>query len=293
MVDARIAVQRLGNFVDRQLDRGIADGVNPELPAGLVRLADDPVNFGGLEAQLAAVLGLALVRFPGVGRRTREAAIDQHLDRANAQVFVAVAGLATEGFHLTGRVPAHLHVGPRQLAAVLTVNDFPLREAQRGFAAVGAREARDAEGELFLQYADEVLAHVRGRRLGHEPGHEILALANDAIQATILADLDDAAVRLRRVGVYFGQPQRHAVRDGAVTAGAREDDRVIGRRFVEVITQRATLLGHEVLGPAIAGDPLADTELGDLVADETLDLLDRRRLRQVDVSLRLPAQVSM
>ena len=66
---------------------------------------------------------------------------------------------------------------------------------------------------------------------------------------------------------------------------------VIGRRFVEVIAQRATLLGHEVLGPAVAGDPLADAELFDLVPHQALDLLDRRRLGQVDIALWLAAQV--
>jgi len=60
----------------------------------------------------------------------------------------------------------HLHIGARQVSAVLAVDELPLREILGGLPPVGARDARNTEAELVLQHADEVIAagYLKGTR---------------------------------------------------------------------------------------------------------------------------------
>ena len=128
-------------------------------------------------------------------------------------------------------------------------------------------------------------------RFRHEMSYNFLALADDTVQSSVIADFDNATFGLLGVFVDFRASQCNTVHDGAVTACASQDDGILGRSLVKIISKRPPLLGHKILRPPITCYPLASADFVDFVPDQALDLLDRCGFCQVNIPLRLAAQV--
>lgn len=122
-------------------------------------------------------------------------------------------------------------------------------------------DARDAQLEQIPQVLNEARAGLLGRGRRHEPADGVLSLPDDAVELASRAPLYDATVG---VGARPGDTcelEGEAVDHGAVPAGPRQRHRVAGGGFVQVLPGREALLRENILGPAVAGDPLALAEL--------------------------------
>ena len=153
------------------------------------------------------------------------------------------------------------------------------------------RKTGDAHAQLFFENVDETFADFLERRLRNQVTHNFLTLSDDSVQTTIVTHFNDAAFRLLRVLINLGAPQRRTVGDCTVPTCAGKQDRVLRRCCIEIGTQRSPLFSHEVFRPAVAADPLAGAEFGNLVANEAFNFLDGCRLREIDISLWLAAKM--
>jgi hypothetical protein len=206
--------------------------MNTELPSRGVRLADDRLEFFEGEAELAAIFSLASVRFLRKRGGAGETAINKNLDRADPQELVAITGLLAKRGHLIGTFPVHLDRRSWQRAAMQAVyiRPFGIRLYRTG----GMGKTGNAETELLLKNANQVVAHVLVRWLRDQSRDDVLTLAYDTVQFSIFAALDDTALRLRGGRRYLRQPERHAVRHRTVATCSRQQYRIVWRCFIEI-----------------------------------------------------------
>ena len=175
--------QRFGEGVHRQLDRRVPDRVERELPAHCVRLADDLAELLLRTHEAAAVGLLAPVGLLGVGRRAGEAPVHEDLERTHPQAFVALAAQPPEGLHGLGPRPANLHCGSREFVSELGIDGLPRAEPGRRHARV--HDARDSEAQQVAERRDEALPEFLRRRVGDEPGDEVLPFPDHPVQLAV------------------------------------------------------------------------------------------------------------
>ncbi len=125
MILARRSLESLDEIVDGELNRRVADGMETHLPSHLMGLLDSHTQFFFREGQRSAKTRLAPIGIDRVGTRTGKPTVDEHLDGPDAQAFVTVASLLAEGVHPFWPAPTDLHVGARELLAMLGVDHLP------------------------------------------------------------------------------------------------------------------------------------------------------------------------
>ncbi len=98
----RIAAAREGlDTIENALERGVADGMDHELDAGLVALLEQRTERVGLVKRSAARVGCIAVRLAQIRRARAQRTVDEELDAEDTQPIVAEVGLDTA---LTQRV---------------------------------------------------------------------------------------------------------------------------------------------------------------------------------------------
>ena len=245
--------------------------------AGAVIGAHGLVQLVLLDADQPLVAGIVHIGLVELGDVTRDAAVDRHLDPADAQPVVAEAGLDAEveqALLLDRRLdhPDQERDPDRQRALVHQL----LIGADAGVVGDDVMDVGDAAGEAALGREQHARLHLPVGVFRHHVAHQELgALDELAGRLAGRVELDGAAGRRRRRGVDAGELQRLGVGDGDV--GAEVDrDRMVRRRGVEVAAIGEALLRHpEVLHRrAVRDDPGAGRLPLGLLLDRLDDLRD-------------------
>ena len=234
-----------------------------------------------------------------------EAAVGEHFaDRSDAKPIVAVAGFAAEllqllgaGFGVSGfgRV-RDLNGGAWQLGAVCPVEKLPfgVGTGDIGFhRSAGLDQAGDPKLKLVAHILEQALAHILRLVGGDQPRIKVGPLANHAVGLTARVLFDDPSLRIGRGAVDVGQLQSLTVADGAMAAGAREHDWVIGRGGVQIGADGLPLFGEMVLIPVAAGDPLAWAEFPRLLGDLLFHLRQRVGPAKIDIPPGVASQMDV
>ncbi len=258
--------------IEDQLDGAIANGMNGNLEARLVRLEHLGFEDLGRHHPEPEVVRLALVRLTQAGRPATQATVAEQLDRAEAEPVVAEPGphpQADEGVEVL--VQHHHQIGadrqlPGQAQALIgpqldRVVDAGLGHAGDALLQEGAAAPFQGGGDLSFGGSGD-----RG------PDHRQGGLAQDSGQFPPCIAVEDAAIRVRRVAGDAGQGQGAAVGDADMVAHPHQDDRVIGRDRIEVVPGRVPPLGQPGVVVAAALDPLAGRTVADSGGDEVDNL---------------------
>lgn len=224
-----MAARRLLDRVEREVERGVADGVERERPARRRRLEDAPAHRVGVVLQVAVIAGAALVLVAHLRRAAEDRAVGEDLHGPELQPLVAPARAhagaeaAPHGLVVVARDRGerihhrhHLHAGAEAAGVARSLVGGELR----------GRVPDPARRDPRIRHAREPLAGVlrgrelerpldRGERVGEQDRlHERHgALLEHARRASVVAQHDEPALhRLTGARVDAREPDRGARR---------------------------------------------------------------------------------
>ena len=277
VVVARVGLDRLLERAQRHVHCDVADGMDADAVPGAVIGAHGLVQFVLLDADQPLVAGIVHIGLVELGDVTGDAAVDRHLDPADAQPVVAESGLDAEveqALLADRRLdhPDQERDPDRQRALVYQL----LIGADAGVVGDDVMDVGDAAGEAALGREQDARLHLSVRVFRHHVAHKVLGTLDElAGRLAGGVELDGAASRRGRRRVDAGELQRLGVGDGDV--GAEVDrDRMVRRRGVEVAAVGKALLRHpEVLHwRAVCDNPGAGRLPFGLFLDRFDDLRD-------------------
>ena len=196
--------RRVNESIDGEILRVVAAAVDPHIPAQLVCRPEEAAKIVQAQAIVVLDLRFPLERLIHVGSVRRRAAVDRHLQRADAQPLVAqprvdaqLAGAVVQlrlGFLLAETVPARHQVGAHGEFAVVVE-----RLIGADFLGVQPRldDAGDAEAEHLPAAQAQRLPGFVGGRLRDQPANQALCFgAQESVGLAVRIALDPALVRI-------------------------------------------------------------------------------------------------
>ena len=251
----RIGQLRFFVGIENQIDRGIADGVNPNLEPSRMRALDECFHLVRFLHPEPDVLGLTLIRLPHPCRAAANTAVAEELGRPNPQHRIAESRLNPKIDHLVQRVrDDHHQIRPhRQLAAsperlVRTQLLWPVDTGLDGARDAGRQKRRqtafDKSFELILRRIRDCMLHHGQRGFPHHSG-----------RSAMFVPVDLSAVGIGSVLVDTRQRQRCRIGCPDVMTRPEEQHRMIGRNRIEIVPGRMSLIAQSSLVVTTANDP--------------------------------------
>ena len=145
-------------------------------------------------------------------------------------------------------------------------------------------ETGNAQRQKPFQRVDHRRLHFGPGRQRDKPFDDVLPFADDPARFAIGIVFDQSAFGIGRGAINPGEFQRQRTGHRRMRPGTHQQDRVFGRRRIQIGAGQIAFFGQRSLLPAIAGDPFAGPEFSRFFAQHHLDFGNRMRDQRIDIA---------